>query len=180
MSSHDAEKLVPGGVPKVALLVTALCLFGVVAAVVTALSLSGRLDARSTPLVVTLVGFVVTTVPALLGATYSERASRDIRNGVVVDRARVGAAQAIREEQVITNTNDAAMTERAREGAAQAIRDEQVITRTGPVVTAEVAALTELVRATRANTDALRQVTGTPDRRAGEPPAAPLPEEGTG
>jgi hypothetical protein len=144
--SNEAGGFVPGGVPKVALLVAAVSMFALTVALVVALTLAGRLDAQSTPLVVTLVGFTTTLLPGLFAAVFAERAARDIRNGVVVDRA--------------------------REGAAQAIRDEQVVTRTGPVVSTELAALAELVGSVReqraamqANTDALRQIHGVPDRR---------------
>lgn len=106
-----------------------LGLVGVVAVLIGVLAVTGSLDDRATPLVVSLVGMVVAVVPATLGAVFSERASRDIRNGTVAAKA--------------------------REGAVQAIREEQVLTRTGPVVTAEVAALSELVQINRRIRDAL-------------------------
>lgn len=74
-----------------------------------------------------LLGLIVTTVPSVVSAIYSERASRDIRNGVVVDKV--------------------------REGASQAIEDAQVITRTGPVVTTELSALSTLLERIQNATD---------------------------
>lgn len=74
-----------------------------------------------------LLGLIVTTVPSVVSAIYSERASRDIRNGVVVDKV--------------------------REGASQAIEDAQVITRTGPVVTTELSALATLLERIQNATD---------------------------
>lgn len=47
-----------------------------------------------------LLGLVVTTVPSLLAAGYAERASRDIRNGTVKEKARQGTVEALEETGV--------------------------------------------------------------------------------
>lgn len=119
----EARRAVPGGVPPVAVVVAVVSLILGVCATLVGLALAGELDETSTPLVVSLIGIVVTTVPAVLGMAYSERVSRDVRNGVLVKQT--------------------------KEGAAQAIAEQQVMTRTGPVATAELAALTHLLQEVR-------------------------------
>lgn len=130
----------PGGnFPRTAL--TAACvLTGLVVALVGVLAVTGALTAEATPLVVSIIGFVGVMVPGLVGATYAERASRDIRNGTIVAKAKEGAVQALHDPQAIAQV---------RQAAGEALEDKQVVTRVGPVVTAEVAALAELVRQTR-------------------------------
>lgn len=68
-----------------------------------------------------LVGLVVTTIPSLLAAGYAERASRDVRNGTVTEKARQGAHKAISEAGVVTREGpavQAAMTAQAASTAA--------------------------------------------------------------
>lgn len=76
-----------------------------------------------------LLAVVVSTLPSLVAAISSERTARDIRNGVVQDKA--------------------------RQGAHEAIAEAEVLTRPGPVVqshlqaqTAQLAALTAMLQAT--------------------------------
>lgn len=85
-----------------------------------------------------LLGLLVTTLPSLVAAGFSERASRDIRNGVVV--------------------------EKARQGALQAIDQAQVIVRDGPVVSTELRALTRLLEQNTAATEANTAQMGSGDR----------------
>ncbi len=58
-------------------------LVGFMTLLILGLGVSGRLDANSTPFLVTLLGLVGSTVPGLLAAGFAERASRDIRDGAV-------------------------------------------------------------------------------------------------
>jgi hypothetical protein len=102
MTAEREQRAVPGGVPRVAALISAVSLFGIVAAALTALAITNRLDGRSTPLLVTLIGTVASTVPAIMSAVFSERVMRDVRNGVLEDKARAGAVEAIRAEGVVT------------------------------------------------------------------------------
>lgn len=46
------------------------------------------LDDNTTPGLLMLVGLVVTTVPSLVAAAFSERAARDIRNGTVTQKVK--------------------------------------------------------------------------------------------
>lgn len=48
----------------------------------------------------TLMGLIVSTVPSLLAAGYAERASRDIRNGTVAEKARQGTVKALEDTGV--------------------------------------------------------------------------------
>lgn len=48
----------------------------------------------------TFEGILIGAVPSLLAAAYSERSSRDIRNGTVTDKARQGARAALDESGV--------------------------------------------------------------------------------
>jgi len=125
-------------------LVAALSLTALVVGLVGVLAVTDSLTETATPLVVSLISLVAGTVPGLVAATYAERASRDIRNGTVVAKAKEGAVQALQDPAALTQVRH-----QVREGATQALEEAQVVTRTGPVVTAEVAALAELVRLTR-------------------------------
>lgn len=46
------------------------------------------LDENSSPIFLMIVGLIVTTVPSLISAAYSERISRDIRNGTVTEKVK--------------------------------------------------------------------------------------------
>lgn len=111
-----------GKAPLYALVATALF---VTAAVV--LVLFADPENQST---VVVIGMIVSTLPSLVASFFAERASRDVRNGV--------------------------LTEKVREGTVQAIQEEGVLVRNGPVVSTELAALSALLRqnttATRENT----------------------------
>lgn len=145
----------PGGNFPKAALTAAAALVGMVVVLVGVLAFTDSLDDRATPLVVSLLGMVATIVPGLVAATYSERASRDIRNGTVVEKAREGAVRALHDPQAQAVI---------RHAAGEALEDKQVVTRVGPVVTAELAALTQLLGETRS----LRQHLEAP-----EPPSPP-------
>lgn len=79
-------------------LVTAVTL---VAIAVVALILV-KPGAETTPVLISIVGLIVSTVPSLIAAAYSERTSRDIRNGVVEAKMKTAARQALEEHQVLT------------------------------------------------------------------------------
>lgn len=49
---------------------------------------------------VVLIGLVATTVPSLIAAAFSERTARDVRNGVLEEKARRGAHTALEESGV--------------------------------------------------------------------------------
>ena len=68
-----------------------------------------------------LIGLAVTTVPSLIAAGYAERNAKDIRNGTVTEKVRVGTHQAIMEAGVVTKDAPAvhaAMTAQAASTAA--------------------------------------------------------------
>lgn len=58
------------------------------------------LNEKSTPLFYSVVGLIVTTVPSLIAATFAERTARDVRNGTLEDKARLGTHQALKESGV--------------------------------------------------------------------------------
>ena len=58
------------------------------------------IDAATTPLILTVLGLVGTTIPALIAAAFAERAARDIRNGVLQNQVRKGAHDALREQRI--------------------------------------------------------------------------------
>ena len=71
-----------------------------------------------------LIGVTVTTIPSLLAASYAEKNSRDIHNGVVTQRAKEGAKQAITEAQVVTRDGPLASTHMASmQATVQALTD---------------------------------------------------------
>lgn len=84
----------------------------------------------------TLLGLIVTTVPSLLAAGYAERASRDIRNGTVTEKARQGTVKAMEEvgvTDVVEATNKGqgsllamqALATLLEDAKARAERDDQ-------------------------------------------------------
>jgi hypothetical protein len=81
----------------------------------------------------TLVGLIVTTVPSLIAAAFSERTGRDVRNGVVEQKAKDGATKALRE----TGVTD--VVEASGRGASSAAAIE--------ALTASTQALTTLINA---------------------------------
>jgi hypothetical protein len=87
---------------------------------------------------ITVIGLIVSTLPSLIASFFAERTSRDVRNGVLVDKV--------------------------AEGTAQAIKSEGVVVRDGPVVSAELRALSALLqqntRITKENTAHLIEVDG--------------------
>lgn len=72
-----------------------------VALAVLALVFVPKDDQRLTQ-VVLLVGLVVSTVPSLIASAYSERTSKDMRNGVMIQQVKVGTKQALTEHNVVT------------------------------------------------------------------------------
>lgn len=52
---------------------------------------------EQSPSTIIVLGLIATSVPSLVGAIFSERASRDIRNGVVLNKVKEGARQALTE-----------------------------------------------------------------------------------
>lgn len=107
-------------------------------------------DPHSSQSIMIVLGLIVTTLPSLVASIFAERASRDIRNGV--------------------------LEEKAKSGAAQAIQEQQVLVRTGPVVSTELAALSRLLEAntaaTQTNTNVL-QHTEDPNSEGSEPNGRP-------
>lgn len=150
--------------PRTALMAAAV-LLGLAVTLVAILAMTGSLNDRSTPLVVAIVSMVVTTVPGLVAATYAERASRDLRNGTVVEKARQGAVKAFHDDQAKASM---------REAAGHALEDRQVVTRVGPVVTAEVAALAELVSTNREIQAHLQAALPVPPRHRARESTPPL------
>lgn len=100
-----------------------ICIVVMIVAAVVLLLFSNPATAPSLTIV---IGLIVTSIPSLVAAFHAERASRDIRNGVVV--------------------------EKVKQGATQAIEESQVLTRTGPVATASLTALTRLLETNTAAT----------------------------
>ena len=56
----------------------------------------------------TFIALVVATIPSIVAALFAERSSRDIRNGVVQEKARHGAAKAIEESGAAEAAENAA------------------------------------------------------------------------
>jgi hypothetical protein len=53
---------------------------------------------------------VASTVPSLLAAAFAERASRDIRNGTVTEKAREGAVEALQDTGVVQAVEEGKQT----------------------------------------------------------------------
>lgn len=86
--------------PAVSLIVAFLFVVSVLGAVILV-----DFNAHTTPIIISIVGLVISTVPSMISSAYSERASKDIRNGVVTEKAKVGALEALDETGVIEVVN---------------------------------------------------------------------------
>lgn len=84
--------------PHVAIIATVVLVLGGLGAALLAE------DERSLQLI---IGLVISTVPALVAAAYAERASRDIRNGTVTQKAREGTTRALRDTGMVEATSQA-------------------------------------------------------------------------
>jgi hypothetical protein len=100
---------------RISILGAVVALVGTVGAVIVGVSLSTGIGSDTTPILAGLLAIVGSTVPSILSLVKVEQVSNDIRNGVV--------------------------TEKAKEGAKQALVEHGVVTRDGPVVAAQLAAL---------------------------------------
>lgn len=78
-----------------------------VALAIVGILVSLALGKDSSPALLQIIGLIVISVPGLIGAGYAERNQRDIRNGVVADKAREGAVAALQETGVtdVVNTS---------------------------------------------------------------------------
>jgi uncharacterized membrane protein len=61
-----------------------------------------KADNNTTPVLISIVGLIATTVPSLIAAAYAERTNRDIRNGVVEEKVKSATKEALVEHQVVT------------------------------------------------------------------------------
>jgi hypothetical protein len=102
--------------------IISLAVIGLVLTASVVLIALERVDAR-TEHVTLIVGLLVAQIPAMLASVYAERNHRSITNGVI--------------------------TKKAKEGATQAIQEQEVVTRNGPVVSAELQALQQILREVR-------------------------------
>lgn len=100
----------PNSLP-VATIGAVVILIAIVAASVVALAIAGKVNAETTPWIVAVMGIVTTTIPSLIAAGFAERAAKDIRNGTVTEKAKIGSVQALLETGVTsaadtTNRNE--------------------------------------------------------------------------
>lgn len=57
-----------------------------------------------------LIGLIITTIPSLIAAGFAERASRDIRNGTITEKAQEGAEKALDNKGVTEAVTQGAQT----------------------------------------------------------------------
>lgn len=79
------------------------------------------------------IALIVTTVPSLVAAFASERASRDIRNGLVEHKAKEGAKQALQETgvaEVVELTNRGQSSVLAMQALARLLETNTAATQT--------------------------------------------------
>lgn len=56
---------------------------------------------------VTLIGFILSTIPSILASVFSEKSNKAITNGVVQEKARLGTTQALQETGITSAANQA-------------------------------------------------------------------------
>lgn len=89
---------------KIPLYGTACIVIMVIAAVVLVLFA----NPATAPSLSVVIGLLVTTVPSLVAAVFSERAAKDIRNGVLTEKVVKGTKQALQEHGVVVRDGPAA------------------------------------------------------------------------
>lgn len=86
-----------------------------VTALIFGLSIAGRLDSRSVPLVTALLALIGTTVPSILALYKSEQNHQELMNGVIIDKvtdalnihdAETGAPNVIAKVNAVNGTPD--------------------------------------------------------------------------
>lgn len=85
-------------------LIGALVLVFIGAALIAVLAIAGELNTSSTS-VMTIIGLIVSAVPALIAAGFAKQAATDIRNGVLVDKVTQGTHRALDESGVTEVVN---------------------------------------------------------------------------
>lgn len=103
-------------VPRVPILIALVSLIAIAAGLLIALVGSGAdLDERTTPLVLTVLGFIGTITTSLVTLLYSQKTNQAVQGGALV--------------------------EQTKQGTHEALREANIVTRDGPTVTAQLAAL---------------------------------------
>lgn len=113
-------------------LAATVALVGIVAAVFTILAVAGRLDETSTPILISLLGLVVTAVPALISAGFAKQAADDIRNGVITEKVIEGATKALDNTgvtEVVALTNRGESSVMAMQALARLLEQNTLATR---------------------------------------------------
>jgi hypothetical protein len=85
------------------------------AALIAVLAVSGQLN-TAMPSVTVIIGLIVTAVTGMTATAFARQASHDIRNGVVLEKAALGARQALDE------TGLTAVADKASDANALAMR----------------------------------------------------------
>lgn len=96
--------------------------------VVLVVALGAATAARSEDQLERIIGLVLTTVPSFAALWYAERASRDIRNGTVTEKARQGTHIALEESgvtDVVEVTQKGASSVVALEALAALLADRE-------------------------------------------------------
>lgn len=73
--------------------------FTVIVASITGLAIAGKVDGS------TMTVVLLANIPGVMASIFSESVHRDVRNGVVTEKARIGASQAIADEHVLTTAD---------------------------------------------------------------------------
>lgn len=106
-----------------------VALVAIVGAIIVGVSVTEGIDSASTPILAGLLAVISSTIPSILALIKVEQVHNDIKNGVV--------------------------QEKARAGAVEALQAERIVTRDGPLSTTAIEALAEILKATKANGEKL-------------------------
>ena len=94
-----------------------VALIAMATGVVLGVTLTGRLDSKATPLVVTVLGFIGLAIPNILNLLQSNATRQDLHNGLITDRVTGAVAQGVAEGQL------AVAEDRRRTGARERAED---------------------------------------------------------
>lgn len=128
--SHPSDPRRTTNIPPVVIIVGLVSVLFLGGGILVALTYGNGLDDRTTPLALTLMGLIASTVTSLVGALYSARTSADLRNGTVVAKVKEGTHEALREAEVVTRHGPVA-TESTRAMTEQTAALAELLRRTG-------------------------------------------------
>lgn len=78
-----------------AVLVSVVAMVALASAVLLGVALTGKVDAKNTPLIVTVLGLIASTIPSVLALLRVDATRRDLHNGLIPEKVIEGVQQGV-------------------------------------------------------------------------------------